>query len=269
DYHSPEDKLNYLELPILAAPVPAVAGQQVPLETLAPHAAWVKGQKEIVKEYDSFVQNYNMHDMGKTVNELHDMLKLHGQTLPKRDALALHTIRAGKNKKLSQGDSTSGIYTIELFTFPVKSWVYDMGSGTHICNTTQGLRGSRKLKLGALSLYMGNGQGAAIEAIRSFHLCFPSGLVIVLHNYQYAPSTIRGVISVSRLYDDGFINRFDYVNTILVSKNNLVNFSAISRDGIYEIALFDSNTSVSSMYAVSNKKVKLNLDSYLLWHCHL
>ncbi|GJT82881.1 hypothetical protein Tco_1057223 [Tanacetum coccineum] len=147
-----EDKLNYLEHPIPAAPVPAIAGQQVPLEALAAHAAWVKGQKEVVelktllsqqaeqellqimrefheckqeegqsvssyvlkmksyidnlerlghpmslnlavslilvslrKEYDSFVQNYNMHDMGKTVNELHAMLKLHEQTLPQRD----------------------------------------------------------------------------------------------------------------------------------------------------------------------------------------
>ncbi|GKF97646.1 hypothetical protein Tco_0293467, partial [Tanacetum coccineum] len=43
-----EDKLNYLELPITATPVPAVAGQHVPPETLAAHAAWVKGQKEIV-----------------------------------------------------------------------------------------------------------------------------------------------------------------------------------------------------------------------------
>nr|GEU58686.1 hypothetical protein [Tanacetum cinerariifolium] len=42
-----EDKLNYLELSILAAPVPAVAWHQVPPETLAAHAAWVKGQKEI------------------------------------------------------------------------------------------------------------------------------------------------------------------------------------------------------------------------------
>ncbi|GJW40547.1 hypothetical protein Tco_0066392 [Tanacetum coccineum] len=45
---SAKDKLNYLELPIPAAPVPAVAGQQVPPETLAAHATWVKGQKEIV-----------------------------------------------------------------------------------------------------------------------------------------------------------------------------------------------------------------------------
>nr|GEV57040.1 zinc finger, CCHC-type [Tanacetum cinerariifolium] len=42
-----EDKLNYPEIPIPATPVPAVDGQQVPLETLAAYAAWVKGQKEI------------------------------------------------------------------------------------------------------------------------------------------------------------------------------------------------------------------------------
>ncbi|GJV20763.1 hypothetical protein Tco_1369783 [Tanacetum coccineum] len=52
------------------------------------------------KEYDSFVQNYNMHGMGKTVTELHAMLKLHEQTLPQKDvALALHAIRAGRIQK--------------------------------------------------------------------------------------------------------------------------------------------------------------------------
>nr|GFA39363.1 zinc finger, CCHC-type [Tanacetum cinerariifolium] len=53
------------------------------------------------KEYDGFVQNYNMHSMGKTVNELHAMLKLHEQTLtlPKSNAYALHAIRAGKVQK--------------------------------------------------------------------------------------------------------------------------------------------------------------------------
>ncbi|GJU43958.1 zinc finger, CCHC-type containing protein [Tanacetum coccineum] len=143
------------------------------------------------KEYDSFMQNYNMHGIGKTMNELHVMLKLHEQTLPKKYvAPTLHAIRARKippppkkdnpakdaichqcsdvghwkrycpqylaellkNKKLSQGASTSGIFTIGLYTFPSKTWVYDTGCGTHICNTTQGLRGSRKLKPGALNL---------------------------------------------------------------------------------------------------------------------
>ncbi|GJY73222.1 hypothetical protein Tco_0477653 [Tanacetum coccineum] len=47
------------------------------------------------KEHGGFVQNYNMHSMGKTVNELHAMLKLHEQTLPPKEvAPALHAIRA-------------------------------------------------------------------------------------------------------------------------------------------------------------------------------
>ncbi|GJX38312.1 hypothetical protein Tco_0251615, partial [Tanacetum coccineum] len=42
-----------------------------------------------------------MHSLGKTVNELHAMLKLHEQTLnlPKHNAPALHAIRASKVQK--------------------------------------------------------------------------------------------------------------------------------------------------------------------------
>ncbi|GKB64791.1 retrotransposon protein, putative, ty1-copia subclass [Tanacetum coccineum] len=133
-----------------------------------------------------------------------------------------------------------------------------------------GLMGSRKLKPGALSLYMGNGQRAAVEAIGSYHLCFPSGLIVILHNCHYAPSITRGVISFSCLYDDGFINRFDDDdNTISVSMKNVVYFSAVPRDGIYEIDLSNSNINDSSMYVVSHKIVKLNLDSTLVWHYRL
>ncbi|GJR54858.1 retrotransposon protein, putative, ty1-copia subclass [Tanacetum coccineum] len=131
-----------------------------------------------------------------------------------------------------------------------------------------GLRASRKLKPGALSLYVGNGQREAVEAIGVFYLCLPSGLEIVLNNCHYAPSITRGVISVSRLYEDGFINRF-VNNTIQVSRNNMVYFSAIPRDGIFEIDLSNSYANESSIYTVSNKRAKLDLDSALLWHCRL
>ncbi|GKE79685.1 zinc finger, CCHC-type containing protein [Tanacetum coccineum] len=143
-----------------------------------------------------------------------------------------------------------------------------MGCDTHICNTTQGLKGSRKLNLGALNLYVGNGHRAAVEAIGNFHLCLLSGLVVVLNHCHFALSITRGIISVSRLYDDGFITRFEN-DTIIVSKNNLVYFHVVPRDGIYEIDLSSSNTNDSSMYVVSNKRAKLNSDSTLLWHCRL
>nr|GEZ35819.1 hypothetical protein [Tanacetum cinerariifolium] len=56
---------------------------------------------------------------------------------------------------------------------------------------------------------------------------------------------------------------------ILYGRNNLVYFSAVPRDGIFEIDLSNSNTNDSSMYAVSKKRAKLNLDSALWWHCRL
>ncbi|GJR59852.1 retrotransposon protein, putative, ty1-copia subclass [Tanacetum coccineum] len=162
------------------------------------------------KEYDSFVQNYNMHSMGKTMTELHAMLKLHEQNLPPKefahapslapktknpptpkkdnpakDAICHQYGKVGhwrrncpiylselmKKKKLSQGARTSGIFTIELYSFPSTSWVYDTSCGTHICITTQGLKGSKKLKPRALSLYVSDGHRAAVEAIGDYHLC--------------------------------------------------------------------------------------------------
>ncbi|GJS80343.1 retrotransposon protein, putative, ty1-copia subclass [Tanacetum coccineum] len=361
---SAKDKLNYLEHPIPAAPVPNFARQQVPPEPLAAHAAWVKGQKEIDvlmlmtmeidlqwnlenlgaydmlqelktlfsqqaeqellqtvrefhackkeegqsvslyvlkmksyidhlervgypvslslavsfilvslrKEYDTFVQNYNMHGIGKTVNELHDMLKLHEQTLPKKDAPTLHAIRAGKvqkkiykNKKLqlaARGNNHRKGTELSLISSRVAEEQEAISRSYHF-------RGSRKLKPEALSLYVGEGHRAAVEAIGSYHLCLPSRLVLVLHNSNYAPSITRGIILVSCLYDDGFINHFDENNTISVSMNNLVYFSAIPRNGIYEIDLSNSNINDCSMYSVSNKRAKTNLDSSLLWHCRL
>ncbi|GJW27868.1 retrotransposon protein, putative, ty1-copia subclass [Tanacetum coccineum] len=153
--------------------------------------------------------------------------------------------RVAKEEKNATSGAGGGscIFVIELNTFLNRSWIYDTGCGTHICNTTQGLRASRKLKPGALSLYVGNGQREAVEAIGNFDLSLPSGLVIVLNNCHYAPSITRGVISVSRF--------------------------AIPRDGIFEIDLSNSYANESSIYTVSNKRAKLDLDSALLWHCRL
>nr|GEU83381.1 retrovirus-related Pol polyprotein from transposon TNT 1-94 [Tanacetum cinerariifolium] len=146
------------------------------------------------------------------VNELHAMLKLYEKTLPKNNAPALNVIRGGKvqkaellkkKKNATSGAGGSGIFIIELNTILNSSWIYDTGCGTHICNTTQGVRASRKLKPGALSLYVGNGQREAVEEISAFYLCLPSGLETILNNCHYAPSITRGVISVSRLYKDG------------------------------------------------------------------
>ncbi|GJR13725.1 zinc finger, CCHC-type containing protein [Tanacetum coccineum] len=286
------------------------------------------------RDYDQFVQNYNMHNMGKTIAELHAMLKLHEKGILKKaetpDVLAIREGKIQKDKKKPRGTkgkdkgknklaydpkpkilpppkrdnpakdsvchhckevshwrkncpsyqvelkkrknasvaSNSGIFTIELYAFPNKTWVYDTSFGTHICNTLQGLRESRKLKHKALSLYMGNGMRAAVKAIRSFDLILPSGLIIVLENCHFAPSVTRGVVSISLLVNNVYIHTFTNYG-VSVLKDNVFYFNAIPRDGIYEIDMHNLYPNVSSMFNVSNKRVKYSLDSSYLWHCRL
>ncbi|GJS85540.1 hypothetical protein Tco_0752081 [Tanacetum coccineum] len=52
------------------------------------------------KDYDQFVQNYNMHSIGKTIAELHAMLKLHEKgILKKAETPVVLAIREGKIQK--------------------------------------------------------------------------------------------------------------------------------------------------------------------------
>nr|GEX96925.1 retrotransposon protein, putative, Ty1-copia subclass [Tanacetum cinerariifolium] len=108
---------------------------------------------------------------------------------------------------------------------PSKGFIY------HHCK--EGLRGSRKLRHKALSLYVGNGMHATIKAIKSFDLVLPTGLIFVLDDYK------------------------------------VFYFNAIPRDGIYEIDMHNLYPNVSSMSNVSNKRDKHVLDSSYLWHCRL
>nr|GFB44795.1 hypothetical protein [Tanacetum cinerariifolium] len=122
----------------------------------------------------------------------------------KRNYLAYLAELIKKKKQVGTANS-SGIFIIELFYFLNKSWVYDTGCDTHVCNTKQGLRGERKLKQGALYLCVGNGIHVQVEAVGSDDLVLPNGLVICFDNFPYAPTITRGVVSVSRLVDNGFI----------------------------------------------------------------
>ncbi|GKA08719.1 retrotransposon protein, putative, ty1-copia subclass [Tanacetum coccineum] len=226
---------------------------------------------DLTNDFAGFVWNYNMHNIRKTIGELYALLIEYGKGLPKKAATpqvmaiqgaTIHKankkslnakwkgkgkgkgkdksyIPKPKNPKPSAKEhpvkydayhhckevghwkrncpvyhvelvmkkkqvgtaSSSSIFTIELFSFPNKSWVYDIGCGTHICNTKQGLRGLRKLKQG--------------------------------------------------------------------SKNDVLYFNAIPCNGIYETDMLNLVPNVNSIYYVSDKRVKHNLDSTYLWHCSL
>nr|GEX00592.1 retrotransposon protein, putative, Ty1-copia subclass [Tanacetum cinerariifolium] len=116
--------------------------------------------------------------------------------------------------------------------------------------------------------FVGNGVRAQVDAIRSYDLVLPNGLVIYLDNCHYAPFITRSVVLVSCLVENGFVQRFtDY--GISVSRNDVLYFNAIPSNGIYEIDMSNYVPNVNSIYNVSNKRVKHNLDSTYLWHCRL
>ncbi|GJR41062.1 retrotransposon protein, putative, ty1-copia subclass [Tanacetum coccineum] len=256
---STEDKLSFLEQQILTLPVPP-AGQTNPLDVVTTHQAWVMAHKEI----DGLMLMTMDPDIQKNLEHLgaYDMLKeLKTLYVQQEDQELLQTVQEFHMCKQEEGHLILVSLRKEYDGFVQNYNIHSMGK--------TGLRGSRKLKPGALSLYVDDGHRPTVDAIREFHLCLPSGLVLILHNCHSAPSITRGIISVSRLYKDGFVNRFENDNSISVSKNNLIYFNAIPRDNIYEIVMYFSNTNDSSMFAVTNKIAKLNLDSALLWHCRL
>nr|GEV28609.1 hypothetical protein [Tanacetum cinerariifolium] len=60
------------------------------------------------KDYDQFIQNYNMHSMRKAIAKLHDILKLHEKDIPKKDetpyVLVILERKIQKDKRKIRGE---------------------------------------------------------------------------------------------------------------------------------------------------------------------
>ncbi|GJZ39106.1 zinc finger, CCHC-type containing protein [Tanacetum coccineum] len=116
------------------------------------------------KEYEGFVQNYNMHNMGKTVNELHAMLKLHEQTLPKKDVAPCMQIEqegitpCSRKDYPNKGHDCTNVVEVESSKNELSCLSptsCEKGRSYLKEQELQGLRGSKKLKPGALSSIRG------------------------------------------------------------------------------------------------------------------
>ncbi|GJR03786.1 retrotransposon protein, putative, ty1-copia subclass [Tanacetum coccineum] len=108
-----------------------------------------------------------------------------------------------------------------------------------------------------------------VEAIGSFDLILPSEMILVSDDCHFPPTITRGVILLSRLWDNSFRHKFIDNDVISVSKDNIVYFNVFPRDGIFEIDMHNHMSNERSIYTCRNKKTKHNLDSTFLWHCHL
>ncbi|GKB56859.1 retrotransposon protein, putative, ty1-copia subclass [Tanacetum coccineum] len=208
----------------LGYPMPLVLGVNMILTSLS-------------KDYDQFVQNYNMHSMGKTIPELHAMLKLAEKGIPKKTPAVL-AIRQGqihkpksqaRGKGKQRGKGKNWVLKEELSSILGRVEEEQSQYLWHI-------RGYQKLNKGALDLYVGNDNSAAVEAIGSYDLILPSGMILVLDNF---------------------------------SKDNICYFNAFPRDGIFKIDMHNHISNERSIYTCSNKETKHNLNSTFLWHCRL
>ncbi|KAJ9552561.1 hypothetical protein OSB04_016606 [Centaurea solstitialis] len=100
------------------------------------------------------------------------------------------------------------------------------------------------------------------EAVGSYSLSLPSGLVLELDNCYYIPNMIKNVLSFDLLVDQGFYYKYDY-KMISVFKNNIFYFKATPVNGLYTVNLQDNS---SEIYHISKRSKDIEDQTYL-WHC--
>ncbi|KAD4982077.1 hypothetical protein E3N88_18748 [Mikania micrantha] len=167
------------------------------------------------------------------------------------------------NKANGAGPSGISIYVIELFTVSSNTWVFDTGCGYHIINVLQKPEKWKKLKQDDMELIVGDGKRVPVLATGTYHLTYPSGLVLTLNNCLFAPGLTRNIISVSLLFEQGFKYVFNGI-AISTYLNDVFYFEAKPRTGIYEIDVQPNN----NIYNLS-KRIKSGINDTFLWHCRL
>nr|GEU74306.1 hypothetical protein [Tanacetum cinerariifolium] len=249
-----EDKLNYLEQPISHAPV-------APAEPLHAH--------EMLKELKTLFAQQAEQELLQTTKDFHSCRQKKGQSVSSYvlkmkghidnlerlgNAPALNAIRAGKVKKGNKhkkshsqtaargqnhekGKNKQAYAPMPKIPPPPKKENPTKDSICHEC----GEIGHRKRNCPQyLAELMKKKKNTASGA-------GGSGIFVI---------EINTILNISWIYDIG-------------SGTHICNTTAIPRDGIFEIDLSNSLTNESSIYALSNKRAKLDLDSALLWHCRL
>ncbi|GJW93929.1 retrotransposon protein, putative, ty1-copia subclass [Tanacetum coccineum] len=206
----------------------------------------------LTSDFARFVRNYNMHNMGKTIGELHALLIEYEKGLPKKavipQVMAIQGGRIQKANKKSQNAKGKG---------------KGKGKGKDKSYVPK----PKNPKPNAKEHPAKNDACHHCKEVGHWKRNCPVYLAELMKNKkQVGTASSSGcVVSVSRLVENGFVQCFtDY--GISVSRNNVLYFNAIPSNGIYEI---DMSNSVPNVNSISNKRVKHNLDSTYLWHCRL
>ncbi|KAJ9541534.1 hypothetical protein OSB04_028040 [Centaurea solstitialis] len=126
-----------------------------------------------------------------------------------------------------------GIFMIDCLITSYESWVIDTRNGNHTCNHLQGFTRKETLRKDRSNLRVGEGTPLIAEAVGSYSLSLPSGLVLELENCYYVPKMIKNVMSFDLLVD--------------------------------QVNLQDDNKEI---YHISKRSKDIEDQTYL-WHCRL
>nr|GEU97365.1 hypothetical protein [Tanacetum cinerariifolium] len=230
----------------------------------------------LTKDFSGFGRNFNMYNIRKTTGELHDMLIEYEKGLPKKaetpQVMMIKGDKILKSKKKSlkakgKGKANGERNNKQVYIpkpknpkpatkeHPAKDDTY------HHCKEVGHWKRNCYVYLAELlkeKKQVGSASSSCIFIIELF--AFP--------NKSWVYDTGCGVVSVHRLVENRFVKCFTNFR-ISVSKNNVHYFNVIPSNDIYEIDMHDLVPNFNSIYNVSTKRAKHNLDSTYLWHCRL
>nr|GEU85379.1 retrotransposon protein, putative, Ty1-copia subclass [Tanacetum cinerariifolium] len=183
----------------------------------------------LTSNFAGFVRNYNMHNMRKTIGELHALLE-HEQGLPKKATIPqVMVIQGGRIQKANKKSK----------------------------NLKAKVKGMARKKIKVISLSLKPSAKEHLEKNDAYYHCKEVGHW-KKNCHVYLAELMKIKKQVGTTSSSGFftIELFSFPNKSWVN-------------GIYEIDMSNLVPYVTSIYNDRNKRVKHNLDSTYLWHCHL
>nr|GEW70822.1 retrovirus-related Pol polyprotein from transposon TNT 1-94 [Tanacetum cinerariifolium] len=223
---------------VIEQPLPAALAADSAANVLAEWNALYDAYNEVTCFMLEFVRNYNMHNMGKTIGELHPMVIEYEKGLPKKaetpQVMMIKGSKIQKSKKKSlkakgKGKANGKGSDKQVYTpkpknpKPAAKEHLTKDDTCYHCKEVGHWKRNCLVYLAELlkkKKQVGSASSSGVYRRKETE----TRSTLFVQNCHYAPSITRGVVSVHRLVENGFVH---------------------------------------------TKRVKHNLDSTYLWHCRL
>ncbi|CAA0841984.1 Unknown protein, partial [Striga hermonthica] len=129
------------------------------------------------------------------------------------------------SKKPKKGTPFALVVETCLAVLSTSTWCVDTRATDHVCNSLQGFQETKRLREGEVTIYLGDASRADV------YLDFGLDRFLVLKDCLYVPSFRKNLISVSKLFMNGFSATFDNKVVIRFGKKFICSGSLV--DNLY------------------------------------